>query len=101
MMKGSTDEERGAGASSPASTETTGTMSTQSTNESEKRGAGAGSPASTEATGTMSTQSTNESEKRGAGASEQPGDRDVQGTWGLAASEILGEQQPAGASPWA
>ena len=28
-------------------------------------------------------------------------DRDVQGTWGLAASEILGEQQPAGASPWA
>ena len=72
MMKGSTDEERGAGASSPASTETTGTMSTQSTNE---------------------------SEKRGAGASEQPGDRDVQGTWGLAASEILGEQQPSWASP--
>ena len=34
-------------------------------------------------------------------AGRQPGDRDVQGTWGLAASEILGEQQPAGASPWA
>ena len=26
-------------------------------------------------------------------------DRDVQGTWGLAASEILGEQQPSWASP--
>ena len=72
MMKGSTDEERGSGASSPASTETTEAMSGRST-----------------------------SEERRAGASEQPGDRDVQGTWGLAASEILGEQQPAGASPWA
>ena len=52
-----------------------------------------------ETTEAMSSQST--SEERGGGASEQPGDRDVQGTWGLAASEILGEQQPAGASPWA
>ena len=72
-------------------------MSGGSTNE--KRGAGASSPASTETTEAMSSQST--SEERRAGASEQPGDRDVQGTWGLAASEILGEQQPAGASPWA
>ena len=71
-------------------------VSTQSTNE--KR-AGASSPASTETTEAMSSQST--SEERRAGASEQPGDRDVQGTWGLAASEILGEQQPVGASPWA